>query len=730
MAPNYSTATKEIIAAIINQAPACIRDKALLAAIDWGRVEPEMAGRLLARLEEEGLKPPAWLLADLLAGGHDIGAAGQDEKLSLAWRLLARLNRNEESDAEWIRITAADIAGREMDDPALALALVRKLKERGFAESALALALGNWRDAPQLLRPVSRLLKEARKQMEPARLRLMGYSTTHMLAEDMAIAMAREGFDANIDEAGFGEVMNELMQPSQEDYDAFILMLDMEGFHPRDWRQGGEINLQLINERLEMLIAAMASFVKARGARLLCNAIPLPPSPALGFVDRHHASGQSAAVKLVNQRLAELAASESAITLVDSFCAFSHIAPQDWVDHKMWYYGRIPYGPAASRALAGAFAKAWRAEKRGPAKVLAIDLDNTMWGGIYGEDGVSGLECGDDFPGNAFKAMQGEFLRLKQQGMLLAILSKNNPDAIEVFAKHPGMLLKEEDIIAHRINWRPKPQNIAELAEELNLGLDSFVFLDDSPHEREAMRALAPQAFTPELPADPARRPAFLRSLSLTWPIRPTDEDARRSSMYMAERKARELKSSAASFEDYLRGLEQKLTIEEASEASLPRVAQMHIRTNQFNLTTERLDEAAIREMTEKPREHMVVLGQATDKFGDHGVIIAATANIDGERAELRTLLMSCRVIGREIEFAFIGELLKRLAQRGVKEVRASYLPTAKNHIVADLYERCGFDKTGEKDGATYWLWRRGDEPPSSRFVDAIWRESDGQPAS
>jgi len=562
--------------------------------------------------------------------------------------------------------------------------------------------------------------------MEPVRLRLMGFSTTSSLAPDLAIAMAAEGFDAKVEEAGFGEVMPELLKPAENEYDAWILLLDMESFHPRDWRRGSDGHLQMLNERLEMLTSAIAGFLEGGGRRLFVNTIPLPPSPALGFVDRHHSSGQSAAVKLVNRRLAELAASQSAMTLLDSFCAFSHLAPRQWSDPKMWFYGRIAYSPAASRALATSFARAWRAEKKGPAKVLAIDLDNTMWGGIFGEDGVNGLQCGDDFPGNAFKAMQNEFLRLKNQGMILTILSKNDPEAIGVFEKHPGMVLKEDDFVAHRINWQPKPQNIADLASDLNLGLDSFVFLDDSPHEREAMRALAPMVHTPELPDDPAARPAFLRSLSQTWPIRLTAEDAKRSAMYMAERKAKQLKSKAASFEDYLAGLEQKLVIEEASQATLPRIAQMHIRTNQFNLTTKRLDESAIREMMEDQKGHLVVLGRAMDKFGDHGGVIAATIVIDGQKAEINTLLMSCRVIGREIETAFLGALLQRLGERGVREVRAAYIPTAKNHIVADLYQRHGFSPDGEDGEASLWLWRHGESSlPASQYVRTIWNNED-----
>ena len=209
--------------------------------------------------------------------------------------------------------------------------------------------------------------------------------------------------------------------------------------------------------------------------------------------------------------------------------------------------------------------------------------------------------CDDEFPGNAFKAFQRECLRLKSQGILLALLSKNNPDAITAFSAHPGMLLKEDDFVATRINWEPKPGNIRSIAAELNLGLDSFVFIDDSPHEREAMRRMCPELTVPELPADPASRPLWLRALAVTWPTRLTEEDSRRSDMYLAEKRRAGVRETAVSFQDYLRGLDQTLIVRPANVEAIGRVAQMHLRTNQFNLTTERYDEAAIKAMVDDP---------------------------------------------------------------------------------------------------------------------------------
>jgi FkbH-like protein len=352
--------------------------------------------------------------------------------------------------------------------------------------------------------------------------------------------------------------------------------------------------------------------------------------------------------------------------------------------------------------------------------VLALDLDNTLWGGTYGEDGIGRLACGEDFPGNAFQAFQQECLRLKRQGLVLVALSKNNHDAMTVFARHPGMVLRTEDFAATAVNWDPKPDNIRRVAAELNLGLDSFVLIDDSPHEREAMRRLAPEVIVPELPSDPALRPSWLRRLACTWPVRLTEEDARRSEMYAAERGARALKASTASVADYLRGLDQRLVVSPVGPDDVARVAQMHQRTNQFNLTTRRLTEGEIAALGGASERGFALMGRVMDKFGDHGVVIAATGTVDGAVAEIGTFLMSCRVIGREVERAFLAALLRLLASRGAERVAGRFVATAKNAMVRDFYGANGFTFVDGDDRTSAWVFDLRSEPVQTPFVSVI----------
>lgn len=226
------------------------------------------------------------------------------------------------------------------------------------------------------------------------------------------------------------------------------------------------------------------------------------------------------------------------------------------------------------------------------------------------------------------------------------------------------------------------------------------------------------------MPADPAVRPAWLRSLHCTWPIRVTAEDARRSEMYLAERKARELKAASASYGDYLKGLGQHLVIEPLGTATHARVAQLHQRTNQFNLTTRRFNEQELAHFMGDSRGAVVLLGTVADRFGDHGIVVAGVALLDGATARIESLLMSCRVIGRQIEEAFLGAFIERLVARGCERIDGIYRPTAKNAMVRDYYASQGFTPVADNGEEAIWSWcKAADTVPGSPFVQVEWRE-------
>jgi FkbH-like protein len=721
----HPSIAERLIDTVIESPAACIRERGLLQSIDWRGVDPGKVERLLEALSAEGVRLPAWLAKALIVGGHALSGthqAGLDAPLNA----LNSLNR---AQAEHVAELdgAVDAWGSSLTlvedlEPEIVAAGVRRLAGLGRGEPAARLAMAHWVRVPQIANEVQDDVDAFVEGLPEARIRLTGFATTHALAGDLGRTFASCGYRATVSEADFGQVLAELMQPSTEARDALMILLDLEGLHAPEWRQDASAGYGLLQQKLDLLTAGLESYAGKGLGPVLVNTVPVAAVPTAGLIDTHHPAGVAQAVQLINGRLAEVARANAQIVLIDTNRALSALQSRRWVDPKLWYYGRLPFSSDATRHLASAFANAYRALKKGTAKVLALDLDNTLWGGVFGEDGVAKLLCDDEFPGNAFKAFQRECLRLKSQGIVLVLLSKNNPDAITAFSTHPGMLLKEDDFVATRINWEPKPGNIRSIAEELNIGLDSFVFVDDSPHEREAMRRMCPELTVPELPADPAMRPLWLRALAVTWPTRLTEEDSRRSDMYLAEKCRAALRETAVSFQDYLRGLDQALIVRPADAGAIGRVAQMHLRTNQFNLTTERYDEAVIKGMVDDPGRHVVLHGQALDKFGDHGIVICATARIEGDTAQLQSFLMSCRVVGRTIETAFLGALLKELAERGVRTVRAAYVPTKKNALVRDFYKSAGFSALAPDGETEHWLWETGSaELPGADLISVRW---------
>lgn len=716
-------AIDRIVDAAIDAAPDCVRRRLILPSLDWRAVPATKVARMMSLLKQSGVACPRWLAKAVLLAGH-VTEEEQHQNLSAHLKLLNRINQASLHGETGVEI--GPLVDGLMDDATIETeiigAIVPRLIKIGCSRQAVRLALAHSHRTQDPLRAVVAQLDAVLRELPAVRLRVTGFSTTQLFAAALGPAFAARDWRADVSQAEFGVALSELAKPDVG-HDALLLLLDLDGFAPFDWRNPPARVAELLSERAELLAGALAAFAERSEVPLFINTLPCAPAPTAGLLDWRHAAGLRRAIEVVNARILDAAGLSSKIVVIDGDEALAEIALSRHVDQKLWFYGRIAYSVEATRALAGAFARAWRLLFQGPVKVLAVDLDNTLWGGIYGDDGVERLASGQEFPGNAFLAMQQECLRLRSQGILLVALSKNNADAISAFERHPGMVLKPSDFSALAVNWEPKPQNIRKVAAELNLGLDSFLFIDDSPQERDAMRRQCPEVRTPEMPADPAERPLWLRRQACTWPVRLTAEDEARQALYATGREASQWKAIAGSQEDFLRGLEQRLTVGHVRAETVARIAQMHERTNQFNLTTVRSTEADIAAMAAEAWPGIVLYGRASDRFGDHGIVIAAVAEIVGGEAFLRSFLMSCRVIGREVERAFLGELLRELAWRGVSRVYGEYIPTAKNAMVRDFYPTSGFARVEADEGAgTNWVLSLSNtELPGSQFVTVVW---------
>jgi FkbH-like protein len=332
-------------------------------------------------------------------------------------------------------------------------------------------------------------------------------------------------------------------------------------------------------------------------------------------------------------------------------------------------------------------------------KCLVLDLDNTLWGGVLGEDGINGVALGGDYPGKVFLLFQQQILGLSRQGIILAVCSKNNiEDVRKMWNEHPDTALREEHFAALRINWHNKADNIREMAEELNIGLDSFVFLDDSPSERELVKRFLPEVAVPDFPAQVYMLPVFFKqTVEQYFSIYAlTDEDKTKTEQYKTNAQRANAQRSFSDMDEYLRWLEIELTIADVNELTLARAAQMTQKTNQFNLTTRRYTDAGLRHKLASGSRIFTL--SVRDRFGDSGITGLCIIDLAEETALIDSLLLSCRILGKCIEDAFFNYILNQLKKQGIQTVKALYIPTVKNIQVKDFYDRQGFQKITEDD--------------------------------
>jgi FkbH-like protein len=415
--------------------------------------------------------------------------------------------------------------------------------------------------------------------------------------------------------------------------------------------------------------------------------------PALAPLSVFDATADSltSALARANERLRDIVRQHTGAIIWDYAGLVRSRGDAEWTDPRLWALSRAAVATRHQPALAKHLARTLAGATRPSAKCLVLDLDNTLWGGVIGDDGMEGIRLGDDFPGSAFKAFQRRVLSLKDRGILLAVVSKNDPDIVEqAFREHPEMLIRWEDLASTRINWEPKSRNLREIAEELNIGADALVLFDDNPVERAEVRANAPEVGVIDAPTDPLAYEAALLECSWFDQITLSSEDRARTATYQEERHRRLRMQQFTSVDDYLLDLDMVAEIGGASSATLARIAQLVGKTNQFNLTTRRHSDVQIAAMA-GDRDHRVTWLRLTDRFGDQGLVAAAILGRQEADAVVDTFVMSCRVMNRRVEQALMAHLAVEARAMGCGRLIGEFLPTRKNGIVRDFYRRLGF---------------------------------------
>jgi FkbH-like protein len=442
------------------------------------------------------------------------------------------------------------------------------------------------------------------------------------------------------------------------------------------------------------LVALCRMAQERSGAELVVANFRLPAEFDPGPYRGKSAASDWTFRKMVNLELGLSA--PSSIQICDVEFLSSRYGTQRSFDHRGWFESKQPYTLDFQVLVAREVSQIAASLRGGPKKVVVLDLDNTLWGGVVGDDGLEGIEVGDTSPrGEAFKAFQAYLKSLGERGILLAVCSKNDrARAVEPFEEHPEMVLRMKDFASFQANWEPKSENLRRIARDLNLGLDSFVFVDDNPAEIEIVRQFVPEVETVLLGPDPSEYVRELQDRRYFETLNVTREDAERATQYQVEAQREQLLASSTDMPSYLRSLGMTAVIAAFQGVDVPRIAQLINKSNQFNLTTRRRTELEVRNIIADPAYRGFTVRLA-DRFGDHGLISVVICRIvsctEGAIMEVDTWLMSCRVLKRQVEEEVVNEIIRLAQESACARITGRYIRTAKNEMVSDLYPRMGF---------------------------------------
>ena len=432
--------------------------------------------------------------------------------------------------------------------------------------------------------------------------------------------------------------------------------------------------------------------------------------PVFGSYDRLVPGAPTQVVKQLNDELSKAAVEDSAL-LLDVARAGERDGIDAWFDTGNWLHGKLEIAPAAAVPFGEMVARIVAAQRGLSKKCLVFDLDNTLWGGVIGDDGLEGLVLGEGSAvGEAHLALQRYAKRLKERGVILAVCSKNDPAIAEsAFRDHPEMLLRRPDISAFLANWDDKAENLKAIATQLNIGLDSLVFVDDNPVERARIRQGLPMVAVPELPKDIANYVRCLADAGYFETVAFTSEDRQRTEQYAANAEREAYRKVSGSMDDFLRGLQMSVVFGQFRTADLVRVTQLFNKTNQFNTTTRRYTSEEVANFA-AGNETMTLQFRLLDKYGDNGLVSAMILQPNPnlpEVFEIDNWVMSCRVFGRQLEFEALNIAVEQARRRGIKAFHAAYIPTSKNGVISELYPSLGFSPVSDetpRNGATYWF--------------------------
>lgn len=548
------------------------------------------------------------------------------------------------------------------------------------------------------------------------------------IAETMKVLCYEHGIYVETYTAPYNQYTQEILNKSSKLYNfdpnIIFILLDIENllgdFYYFPYRMNAQQRKEFIQEKFDEVKDLIAILKKNTNSKIVVNNLLIPYYSSRGIIENKQEEGIKKCIQQFNSMLESLSIDNSQLFIFDFNSFSSKIGHVNLFDNKMCYLGDIKISPSTLVNLGAEYLGYIFPLMSITKKCIVLDLDNTLWGGIVGEEGIENIKLGPEKEGKPFLDFQKRLLEFFERGILLAINSKNNyEDAVEVLRNHKYMLLREDKFACMKINWQDKVTNMKEIAKELNIGLDSLVYIDDDKTNRELIKSFIPEVMVIDFPTDPCSYPKIFEDLKVFNLFSITEDDLKRGQMYIEQKKREKLKSQVRDIGSFLKKLEIKVILMQASKENIPRIAQLTQKTNQFNLTTKRYQEEDIKNFLEL-NKYIVKFIDVKDKFGDYGItgVVIVRKNDAEKYWEIDSFLLSCRILGKNIEFSLMQNIIDEARKENIKKLYGKFIPTKKNKPAENFLKDCGFILDKEENGEMNYVLEVGKEKKRESYAD------------
>ena len=543
----------------------------------------------------------------------------------------------------------------------------------------------------------------------PLRIAILGGSTTAEIRSILELFLLAAGIQPEFYESGYNSYYEEVLfeKPELRSFQPDVVFVHTTWHNiaqfPQLLQADDDVE-ELVRREMDKFERLWEKIHTQFGSLIIQNNFDLPSLRPLGNLEASEPSGRLHFLLRLNSEFARYAHVHSKFLINDIHYLSARVGLAQWHEDSYWYCYRMAVGPFGAFAIAQNVAVMIKSALGKSRKCLVLDLDNTLWGGLIGDDGLQNLVLGRDHPvGEAFLNFQHYVKGLRQRGILLAACSKNDCETAKEGFRHPDSVLAVHDFSAFKANWNPKPDNIREIASELNIGLNSLVFVDDNPAERALVAAQLPEVAVPNVGSDVSSFAGILECAGYFEPVKILQDDLARADYYRGNEQRAASQGRFQSYDEFLASLEMTAEIDAFRPVYLDRITQLINKSNQFNLTSRRYTRAEV-EVISRASKYITLYGRLSDTFGDNGLVSVLIGSIHDQTLEIDLWAMSCRVLKREMEYAVFDTLVEKCIARGIHKIAGVYIPSKKNAIVSDHYSKLGFSRVPDSP-AERVLW-------------------------